>query len=55
MEKRYENYPAWIIIVCNLVPVSIYVIGAVILSGLVESLYKVCMIPNDNERAHNLS
>jgi hypothetical protein len=33
MEKRYENYPAWMIIVCNLVPVSIYVIGAVILSG----------------------
>jgi len=33
MEKRYDNYPAWIILVCNLVPVSIYVIGAVILAG----------------------
>ena len=33
MEKRYENYPAWIILVCNLVPLSIYVIGAVILAG----------------------
>ncbi len=33
MEKRYENYPAWIIVVCNAVPVSIYVIGAVILAG----------------------
>ena len=33
MEKHYENYPAWMIIVCNLVPVSIYGIGAVILSG----------------------
>lgn len=33
MEGRYENYPAWIIIVCNLVPVSIYIIGAVILTG----------------------
>ena len=33
MDKSYENYPAWIIVVCNLVPVSIYVIGAVILAG----------------------
>ncbi len=33
MEKRYENYPAWIIVVCSLVPVSIYIIGAVILAG----------------------
>lgn len=33
MEKRYENYPAWIIAVCNLVPLSIYVTGAAILSG----------------------
>ena len=33
MEKRYDNYPAWIILVCNLVPLSIYVIGAVILAG----------------------
>lgn len=33
MEGRYENYPAWIILVCNLVPVSIYVIGAVIMAG----------------------
>ena len=33
MEKRYDNYPALIILVCNLVPLSIYVIGAVILAG----------------------
>ncbi len=33
MEGRYENYPAWIIVVCNAVPVSLYIIGAVILAG----------------------
>jgi hypothetical protein len=42
MEKRYENYPAWIIVVCELVPLSIYIIGALILSGFsfwVSSVY----------------
>ena len=33
MEKRYEDYPAWIVIACNLVSVSIYMIGAAILAG----------------------
>ena len=34
MEKRFENYPAWIILTCNLVSLAIYAIGAVILSGI---------------------
>ncbi len=33
MEKRYETYPTWIIIVCKSVPFSIYILGAIILSG----------------------
>ena len=28
----YEHYPAWIVVVCNLVALSIYAIGAIILS-----------------------
>jgi hypothetical protein len=32
-EKSYENYPTWIMLVCTMVPLSIYVIGAAILSG----------------------
>ena len=34
MEKRFENYPAWIIFTCNLVSLAIYGIGAGILSGV---------------------
>lgn len=30
----YENYPLWIVIMSNLVPISIYVIGAYIIYGL---------------------
>ena len=30
----YEHYPAWIVVVCNLVALSIYAIGAIILSTL---------------------
>jgi hypothetical protein len=33
MEQRFDTYPVWITVVCVLVPVSIYVIGAVILAG----------------------
>ncbi|MBN1935694.1 MAG: hypothetical protein JW934_13585 [Anaerolineae bacterium] len=32
MEKRYESYPAGVIVICNLVTASVYVIGAAILS-----------------------
>ncbi len=32
MERRYKGYPAWMIVISNLVPASIYVIGAAILS-----------------------
>jgi hypothetical protein len=31
--ERYENFPLSIVLVCNLVPISLYVIGALILSG----------------------
>jgi hypothetical protein len=30
----YERYPAWIVVVCNLVALAIYAIGATILSAL---------------------
>jgi len=29
----YESYPGWIVLVCNLVPVAIYAIGAYVLAG----------------------
>lgn len=29
----YENYPLWIVLLSNLVPISIYIIGAYIISG----------------------
>ena len=40
--KRYENYPIWIVLVCNLVSIAIYILGATILSGFgwwVSALY----------------
>ncbi|MBN1876462.1 MAG: hypothetical protein JXA33_19715 [Anaerolineae bacterium] len=33
MEEHYESYPAWIIAVCNLVSIAIYIVGACILAG----------------------
>jgi hypothetical protein len=33
MDERYENVPLSLVLVCNLVPISMYVIGALILSG----------------------
>jgi hypothetical protein len=45
--SRYENYPVWIALVCNLVSVSIYAIGAYILLGLgawVFVLYLLCCL-----------
>ena len=41
-KEGYENYPAWMIIVTNLVTLSIYILGVIILSGygfIVVSLY----------------
>jgi hypothetical protein len=31
--KSYENFPTWMVVLCNLVPISIYTIGAYILAG----------------------
>ena len=34
MESTYDDYPAWIVIVTNLLAVTIYALGAYILAGL---------------------
>lgn len=31
--KSYETFPTWMVVLCNLVPISIYAIGAYILAG----------------------
>lgn len=33
-DKSYENYPAWIVIISNLVTLTIYVLGFYIISGI---------------------
>ena len=38
----YERYPAWIVVVCNLVSLSIYAIGAYVLSTLTAWLSTAC-------------
>jgi hypothetical protein len=42
--SRYENFPPAIVLICNLVPVTIYVIGILILAGFgigVSALYLI--------------
>ena len=42
--SRYENFPLRIVLTCNAVPITIYVIGTLILAGLgigVAALYLV--------------